>query len=173
MLCSACADLPMLPVGQERSVRSADPTEVAGEPTERVQTGRPADNLPAQDMIHPQFDAYSVEADSLVPYDASRVNSLHLYGYEYIDNLHFLKDPSEIIPDDERRDALVQAVSRRFKEAGWEGTGRISLLWIPPFVFPPCDQCWEGVVVWYIKQHEDGLSWLLSPKELPFEEFKQ
>ena len=45
-------------------------------------------------------------------------------------------------------------------------------MWIPPFVFPvepgvpP-----EGMVVWQVKQKEDGVSFLLSPVRLPFDEF--
>jgi len=31
---------------------------------------------------------------------------------------------------------------------------------------------WEGVLLWHVKQMDDGLSWILSPIELPFEEFK-
>jgi len=46
------------------------------------------------------------------------------------------------------------------------------LLWLPPFVFPTTSRpSWVGVMLWHVKQVEDGTSWLLSPVELPFEGF--
>lgn len=126
-------------------------------------------------MSHPDFDAYSKDLSELVTYSESTISGFHLYGYEWIDNLHFLLPPSRVIADSSRRESLETAVRQRFSvEGGWEGTGRLSLLWLPPFVFPlglripP-----EGVIVWHVKQHEDGLSFLLSPIPLPFEEFSQ
>ena len=57
------------------------------------------------------------------------------------------------------------------EDGGWDGTGCLSLLWIPSFVFPvEAAVGSEGIVVWHVKQHEDGVSWLLSPVALPFEE---
>lgn len=126
-------------------------------------------------MSHPDFDSYSKDLSELVTYSESAIPGFHLYGYEWIDNLHFLLPPSRVIADPRRCEAIEEAVRRRFSaEGGWEGTGKLSLLWLPPFVFPldlripP-----EGVVVWHVKQHEDGLSFLLSPIPLPFEEFAQ
>ncbi len=126
-------------------------------------------------MIHPEFDAYSKDLSELLPYSVEAVAGFHLYGYEWIDNLHFLLSPARVIADTARRGKLETAVKSRFmNEAHWEGTGRLSLLWLPPFVFPlglrvpP-----EGVIVWHVKQHEDGISCLLSPVPLPFEEFAQ
>lgn len=126
-------------------------------------------------MSHPDFDAYTKDLSELVTYSESAISGFHLYGYEWIDNLHFLLPPSRVIADSRRCEAIEAAVRQRFSaEGGWEGTGKLSLLWLPPFVFPldlripP-----EGVVVWHVKQHEDGLSFLLSPIQLPFEEFSQ
>ena len=66
----------------------------------------------------------------------------------------------------------VAVAKERFAEVGWEGKGDIGLLWLPPFVFrfdPKVPT--KGVVVWHVKQVEDGTSWLMSPIPLPFEKF--
>lgn len=123
-------------------------------------------------MNHPDFDAYTKDLSELVTYSEGAIPEFHLYMYEWIDNLHFLLPPCRVIADPRRRAALETAVCQRFTEGGWEGKGRLSLLWLPPFVFP-----WamrvppEGVIVWHVKQHEDGVSFILSPIPLPFEDF--
>ena len=56
-------------------------------------------------------------------------------------------------------------------EVGWAGDGEVALLWLPAFgcpLSPPLP--WEGVVLWHVKQEEDGLSFLLSPRPSLFEE---
>lgn len=126
-------------------------------------------------MNHPEFDAYSKDVAELLTYSADAIAGFYPYGFEWIDNLHFLLSPSRVITDGRRRDALEFAVKRRFTdECEWEGTGRLSLLWLPPFVFPLALRVPpEGIIVWHVKQHEDGISCLLSPIPLPFEEFQQ
>lgn len=126
-------------------------------------------------MHHPDFDAYSKDLSELITYSESAIPGFHLYCYEWIDNLHFLLPPARVIADSRRRDALETAVRQRFSAEGdWEGTGRLSLLWLPSFVFPlAMDISPDGVIVWHVKQHEDGLSFLLSPVPLPFQSFPQ
>ena len=123
-------------------------------------------------MNHPDFDAYSKDLSELVAYEESDIAGFHFYGYDWIDNLHFLLPPHRVITDAHRCEALSAAVQKRFTdEGGWEGTGRLSLLWLPPFIFPFGGSVpTEGVIVWHVKQHEDGLSFLLSPIPLPFEQ---
>jgi hypothetical protein len=44
---------------------------------------------------------------------------------------------------------------------------------VPPFAFPMALRIPPvGVAIWHVKQSEDGISYLLSPIELPFEEFE-
>lgn len=123
-------------------------------------------------MTHPEFDAYTKALSELITYSASDIPAFHLYSWEWIDNLHFMLPPSRLIEDEARRTQLEEAVRQRFlDEAEWQGTGNLSLLWLPPFVFPFSSQVQpEGVIVWHVKQHEDGISCLLSPIALPFEE---
>ena len=123
-------------------------------------------------MNHPEFDAYSMEITELIDYDVSAIEGFHLYNFEWIDNLNFLRSPAELIPDRLQRKRFEAVVAQRFSSEGWEGTGRLSILWLPGFVFPMnCEIPPEGVLIWHVKQHEDGISWLLSPIPLPFERY--
>ena len=116
--------------------------------------------------------AYSIEKRSVINYPPERLRDFIFYGYEYIDNLHFIQPPDEFIPLNESVDNYLAVVRERFLVEGWDGDGEIGLLWLPPFIFPSALQKpWTGVLVWHVKQLEDGLSWMLSPIELPFEEF--
>ncbi len=49
-------------------------------------------------------------------------------------------------------------VARLFRQAGWEGDGRIGLIWIPPFVIKNSDT-W-GELVWHVKQRNNGSSFI-------------
>lgn len=113
--------------------------------------------------------AYTVAKSQLVDYQPEALEAFHLVAFEWIDNLHFISPPEHFIaePTD-----YVAVVKRRFRKAGWAGDGSIGLLWLPPFVFPlEMNIPPVGVLVWHVKQENDGISWLLSPIELPFEEF--
>ncbi|WP_312316175.1 hypothetical protein [Stenotrophomonas sp.] len=114
--------------------------------------------------------AYSIPEHNVIEYPPEALKSFEGYGYEWIDNLHFLEDPSRFIDGDPAR--YVAMAKAQFRKLGWHGDGDVQLLWLPPFVFPfqphipP-----EGVILWHVKQQSDGISYLLSPIELPFEEF--
>ncbi len=115
--------------------------------------------------------AFSIKRDEIVTYPAEALRQFEVYGYEWIDDLWFCRAPEEILgakaPD------YVAVAKEIFLEAGWMGDGDVQLIWLPPFVFPmgPPRRP-EGVVVWHVKQEEDGVSFLLSPLKLPFEEFQ-
>lgn len=114
--------------------------------------------------------SFTVDKTKVITYPPSALRGFHVYGYEWIDNLHFILAPREFIADPTE---YVAAARERFLDAGWHGDGRIGLLWLPPFVFPNGQQVSAvGIVVWHVKQEGDGTSWLLSPIELPFAEFK-
>jgi hypothetical protein len=114
--------------------------------------------------------AYTIPRDAVVKYEPAAMNEFPVYCYEYIDNLHFTRPPSEFIPEGVL-DSYLAVALKCFKDAGWDGDGEICLLWIPPFAFPGTDLDigWDGLVVWVVKQTEDGLTWILSPIELPFD----
>jgi hypothetical protein len=113
--------------------------------------------------------AYTVEIERLIDYPPSAIRSFHCYAYEWIDNLHFLLAPANVLA---RPESYVAVARERFLDAGWWSGGEISLLWLPPFVFPKTAEVSTlGLILWHVKQEDDGISWLLSPMELPFERF--
>lgn len=113
--------------------------------------------------------AYSILSTDVINYSPRAMRDFHAYGYEWIDNLHFIMPPNAFLADPA---PYVNVAKARFAAAGWEGDGEVGLLWLPPFVFPLSMKIPpRGVVVWHVKQTEDGVSFLLSPIPLPFEEF--
>lgn len=116
--------------------------------------------------------SFSISKDRVVPYGPEELRNFRVYGFEWIDNLHFLIDPQMFLGS--RAEAYEEIAKERFLEAGWAGDGKIQLLWLPPFTFPlNLDVAPEGVILWHVKQEEDGVSFLLAPLALPFEEFQQ
>lgn len=111
--------------------------------------------------------AYTIEKTEMIGYAPERLKDYEVGAYEWIDNLHFILDPRECV---ENADAYIAIARQRFLEEGWEGDGDIGLIWVPPFMLKdPKTGYTKGVIVWHVKQLEDGISWLLFPKEL-FEE---
>ena len=117
--------------------------------------------------------AYTIPKNEVIDYPASALREFRIYCYEWIDDLHFIRPPEEFLPPlEERLESYLKVVRERFSEAGWHGDGDIGLLWLPPFVFPLSLKINPpGILLWHVKQEENGVSWLLSPIELPFSEF--
>lgn len=112
--------------------------------------------------------AYSIEKKDMINYPAKDLDNFHIYIYEWIDNLNFTLKPEDCLEDYSEYEDIA---SKRFLEAGWDGDGSIELMWIPPFVFHnsmTSQTATLGVTIWHVKQQEDGISWILSPIELPF-----
>lgn len=110
---------------------------------------------------------HPINVEDVIDYPAEKLCSFYLYTYEWIDNLFFQRRPEDFILP-----ALVEGyrslAHRLFTAAGWAGNGQIRLVWLPPFLFNGKDQeNTRGVVVWHVKQEQDGLSWILSPIKLP------
>lgn len=117
--------------------------------------------------------SYTIPKHEVIEYPARALRDFHVYGYEWIDELHFIRPPEEFfVEHEDPLERYLAVVRERFAAAGWDGDGSIGLLWLPPFVFPLSLRIHPtGVLVWHVKQKEDGVSWLLSPIQLPFEEF--
>ncbi len=114
--------------------------------------------------------SYTIPKQQVVAYPPVALRSFRAYGFEWIDNLHFLSDPADFIVGEV--EPYLSIAREMFSEAGWAGDGDIRLLWLPPFVFPlALGVPPEGTVLWHVKQEEDGVSFILSPIMLPFEEF--
>ncbi len=115
--------------------------------------------------------AYTIVGPKVIDYEPESMHGFYVYGFEWIDNLLFLKDPAPFVGG--RLEEYLAVAKERFDEYGWEGDGTIGLIWLPPFVFPlGLKIAPTGVVLWHVKQEEDGISFLLSPIPLPFEEFR-
>ncbi len=115
--------------------------------------------------------AYSIGEKEVISYGPEELKECRVYGFEWIDNLHFLQRPETFLGN--RAPDYIAIAKERFLEAGWQGDGEITLLWLAPFVFPLSLQVQPaGAVLWHVKQEEDAVSFLLSPFELPFEEFQ-
>ena len=115
--------------------------------------------------------SYTIAPHEVIDYPPEKLREFESYGVEYIDNRLFAMSPEKLVGT---RAALpyIEVASELFKNMGWAGDGDIELLWLPAFVFPLSAGIPSvGVVIWHVKQNEDGLSYLLSPVQLPFEEF--
>jgi hypothetical protein len=116
--------------------------------------------------------AYSVSPNKVIAYEPEAMKAFYVYGFEWIDNLHFLQSPEKFVDDFAHK--YVSIAKERFIEVGWAGDGEINLIWLPPFVFPlELEIPPEGIVIWHVKQEKDGVSYLLSPIQLPFAEFSE
>lgn len=106
----------------------------------------------------------------IVDYEPAALHHFFGYGFEWIDYDAFLVAPSRIVGE---RAPAYEAIARiEFETLGWEGDGEVNVLWLPPFVFPLALRISTlGIAIWHVKQERDGVSFLLSPIALPFEEF--
>lgn len=112
--------------------------------------------------------AFSISKKEIIKYPPEALRGFHLSTYEWIDNLHFMLKPEECLDEPAPYVAIVKEL---FLAEHWDGDGEVQLLWVPPFMLaesPAFDQT-HGVVIWHVKQTEDGISWLLSPIQLPFD----
>ncbi len=103
----------------------------------------------------------------------AETQKVDVYIYEWIDLLDFCR-PIQVTDYAEWYDFIL----KQMYEAGWEGDGELSELWIPPFALgqllaEPIDQGYnlfehgtDGLIVWHVKQQSDGLSFIASIKPL-------
>lgn len=110
--------------------------------------------------------AFTKTIKEIIQYPPSALDSFELIAYEWIDNLNFTLNPKDHL---DNADDYIQKAKDRFINAGWHGDGSIEFMWIPPFMFQGVrtEEFTAGVIVWHVKQQEDGISWILSPVRLP------
>lgn len=97
------------------------------------------------------------------------VRRYYLYSFEHIDTQQFQFAPEE--PAEWDGTPIGDAAEANFvrellRRAGWEGDGKLRLIWLPPFVFREHDTI--GELIWHVKQSNNGTSWLCSTVPLPF-----
>jgi hypothetical protein len=115
---------------------------------------------------------YTISLEQIIDYGPAKMRDFFIYEYEYIDNRQFALTPKTVLGTEEKAMPYIDEAKRLFLEEGWHGDGDVELLWLPPFVFPlALNIAPVGVVIWHVKQEEDGISYLLSPIALPFDEF--
>ena len=110
--------------------------------------------------------AFSKDIKNIITYDPEELRSFRLIAYEWIDNLDFTLDPRKYL---DNADQYIVIAKELFTEAGWNEDGEIRLMWIPPFMLNGLrtEEFTVGVIIWHVKQDSDGISWILSPIELP------
>lgn len=104
--------------------------------------------------------------NEIINYPPSDLEAFELIVYEWIYNLNFTLNPNDHL---ENAADYIYIAKQRFLKAGWYGDGEITLMWIPPFMFKGAGTgiVTNGVIIWHVKQKEDGISWILSPVKLP------
>ena len=95
------------------------------------------------------------------------VADYHIYRYEWIDFHDYEKPATDVLEGWSGAEDFLTAIMRRWLDLGWEGDGTITTIWIPPFCIENMDST-RGVIVWHVKQLEDGTSWIASKHPLPF-----
>lgn len=110
--------------------------------------------------------SYTIEKSDIIKYPPEVLNEFEVTRYEWIDNLHFTLCPADVL----RNPApYIEIAEKRFLEKEWEGDGEIRLMWVPPFALSTAlqnDGNTEGMTIWYVKQTEDGTTFLLHEKGL-------
>jgi hypothetical protein len=109
--------------------------------------------------------AFTIKKTEIIDYPPESLKNFDVTSYEWIDNLNFTLSPNDCLKNAEE---YISIARQRFLEEGWHGDGEIELMWVPPFMLNEEKQ-WnytKGIIVWHVKQLEDGISWLLFPKGL-------
>jgi len=97
----------------------------------------------------------------------SAIDDYYVYRYEHIDILDFMPLATKVLQGVKNSKRIIEAVERRLKKDGWEGDGDLQILWLPPFVGAGVQDTY-GVTIWFVKQGNNGTSFLASPVVLPF-----
>jgi hypothetical protein len=98
----------------------------------------------------------------------SIIDNFHRYQWFVVDNFDFLIPAEKILDMNHYASReILDKLSINFSKAGWQGDGIIYMMWLPPFLSEDFDDCW-GEYVWFVKQNDNGFSFLLSENELNF-----
>lgn len=103
-----------------------------------------------------------------------RVTDLHVYQYQFIDSPPAIMNPHELNKQNHTKLAnnelteIINIVAQQFKKNGWEGDGDIGLIWLPPFVETGELEDTFGSYLWYVKQNNNGISFIGSRFRLKF-----
>ena len=84
----------------------------------------------------------------------------HIYSFEWIDRLSHFEDAEEELTPWTLKNSFLNHFRHRFADAGWNGDGKMQILWLPPF--SGIDAPTSGFYILHVKQKEDGVSWIAS-----------
>jgi len=105
------------------------------------------------------------------PKDAKTLN---IKQYQFLDDLTFIRTPKDVFEESSKAelDEFLAALRHELTEAGWEGDGKIGVIWLPPFVDIGTEDTW-GTYVWHVKQSNNGMSWLAADTSLDFRRLRE
>lgn len=129
-----------------------------------------------------------VQKNFPLPYTPEEIKTFFTYYYEWIDELSYTKRLDQLLTNYQKYEIEVK---NKFLSAGWTGEGEINTIWIPPFLIAKIAKDGEeaflrrfnddkvlgrltrspnswtrGLILWHVKQKEDGISFICSPIEL-------
>ena len=95
------------------------------------------------------------------------MNEFYVYLFEHIDVSSFIMPVEKFfeLHPEYQFDEYLEGVKEKFMRAGWEGDGKIGIIWIPPFM-TGSEDC-VGNFVFHVKQATNGTSFLASEYMLP------
>jgi len=105
---------------------------------------------------------YSIEA--FFSDDYRYHNKIFVYQFHHIDAIDFMLDAEQVLIDAPHGDHILRTIELALKKGGWEGDGRLQLLWVPPFIHE--SDCTYGDLVFHVKQRNNGTSWIASTFKL-------
>ena len=123
------------------------------------------DNEPYDPYFDDYFDGSILLSEE--KRNPSVIDEYQVYQYEHIDILEFMPLATKVLQGVRNSQKIIEAVERRLKKAGWEGDGDLQILWIPPFIGAGIQDTY-GIAVWFVKQGNNGTSYMASPVSLPF-----
>jgi hypothetical protein len=99
----------------------------------------------------------------------------YIHRYEHIDMMMGMHPPtrpvqdkcvylSATVKDLEEQVLVIQAIKDAFRQAGWEGDGELTTIWLPPFACPVEDT--HGEWLFHVKQSNNGTSFIAAMFDL-------
>ena len=71
------------------------------------------------------------DKSKIITYPPETLRTFSVQAYQWIDNLNFTINPEGCLKNAEEYIRIAREI---FLDAGWDGDGKIELMWIPPFM---------------------------------------
>lgn len=90
---------------------------------------------------------------------------VHICGYSRIEADGLLIDPATRKEGQLPEPPCTQAEAEyALDKVGWDGKGKLQLLWLPPCIF---HYDLYGILLWYVFDEDAGHSWLVAKSVVP------